>query len=290
MLYSMTGFSSADAESQDHRIKVEIRTLNSKFLDLNLKLPRELMERELEIKSLLGLHLKRGKINLSIELIPLDTGEPTVNINKALFKSYYENFRQLAEEVDANPKDLFRLALHSPDVIHSDDIGDRVDWEKVHSAMLDAIGKCNQFRVQEGNALQKKLVEYTNAIRHGLVEVTRQDPQRLKQVRERLFSGMEELREKVQVDQNRFEQELIYYIEKLDISEEKVRLGRHLDYFLEVLRNGEMQGKKLGFISQEIGREINTIGAKANDAVIQRAVIQMKDELEKIKEQSMNIL
>lgn len=286
----MTGFGSAETESKNHRIKVEIKTLNSKFLDLNLKLPRELTDREVEIKSLMGLHLKRGKVNLTIEMIPLDLGQASVSINEQLFRSYYASYTRLAEEVGANPKDLFRLALHSPEVVLPGDTADQVDWEKVQVVLLEAIVRCNQFRAQEGKTLQEKLEEYVEQIRTGLTAVTERDPERLKLVRERISTSMEEIREKIQPDQNRFEQELIYYIEKLDISEEKVRLARHLDYFLEVLTDGESQGKKLGFISQEIGREINTIGAKANDSVIQRAVIQMKDELEKIKEQSMNIL
>lgn len=290
MLYSMTGFGSAEAESKMYRVKVEIKTLNSKFLDLAPKLPRELADKELEIKNLMTQHLKRGKVNLTIELIPVNLEEPAVHINQQLFKSYYRQYEQLAAEVGANPKDLFRLALHSPDVIVPDGGNNEVDWEMVQGTLMEALEKCNQFRAAEGKSLQEKLSSYLDGIANGLAEVTEHDPQRISQIRERISSSIEDIKEKTQVDQNRFEQELIYYIEKLDITEEKVRLGRHLEYFREVMESGDSQGKKLGFISQEIGREINTIGAKANDAVIQRAVVQMKDELEKIKEQSMNII
>lgn len=290
MLYSMTGFGSAEAESSTHRVKIEIKTLNSKFLDMVQKIPRELADKELEIKNIVTQYLVRGKVNLTIELTPLHLEEPAVHINEELFVSYYKKFQELAMRVGANDKDLFRLAMHSPDVIVPDSDAPGVEWEVVKSALEQALEKCNAFRVSEGNALQEKLASYISEIRNGLAAVTERDPERIHQIRERISTSLDEIREKTQVDQNRFEQELIYYIEKLDITEEKVRLGRHLDYFLEVMDAPESQGKKLGFISQEIGREINTIGAKANDAVIQRAVIQMKDELEKIKEQSMNVI
>lgn len=286
----MTGFGSAEIESKKYRIKVELKTLNSKFLDFNLKLPRELSDKELEIKTMVGQQLKRGKISLTIELVPLTPMEPTVRINDLLFKSYYQKYEQLASDLDANPKDLFRLALHSPDVIATDEEVDKVDWAPVEEAIGEALGKCNRFREEEGKILGRQMKSYAEGIRKGLEAVTAQDPERVRLIRERIASNVEEIKEKVQVDQNRFEQEIIYYIEKLDITEEKVRLDRHLDYFLEVMDHTESEGKKLGFISQEIGREINTIGAKANDALIQRTVVQMKDELEKIKEQLLNIL
>ncbi|MEQ9306721.1 MAG: DUF1732 domain-containing protein, partial [Marinoscillum sp.] len=227
---------------------------------------------------------------LNIEVIPLGLEEPNIHINKELFRSYYRQYEELATEVDANPKDLFRLALHSPDVIVADESSTFEDWDLVKKALEEAIAKCNNFREAEGRTLQDNLASYIQGISEGLAEVANRDPERIKQIKERIAASIEEIKEKTQVDQNRFEQELIYYVEKLDITEEKVRLARHLDYFNEVMEATESQGKKLGFISQEIGREINTIGAKANDAIIQRAVVQMKDELEKIKEQSMNII
>jgi uncharacterized protein (TIGR00255 family) len=290
MLLSMTGFGAAEASTQSHHVKVEIRTLNSKFFDINLRLSRELSDKELDIRNLLNQYIKRGKVNFSIELHSNDVVEPTVKINDALFKSYYSKFMSLAEEVNANTEGVFKLALQSPDVITSDEKAEIQYWEEIKAIIVKAMERCNEFRAQEGAALQAKMTEYIEAIREGLKAVTAQDDERILNIKQRMAGHLEEIKERVQVDQNRFEQEIIYYLEKIDITEEKVRLAGHLDYFLEVMKDPESQGKKLGFISQEIGREINTIGSKANDAIIQRAVVGMKDELEKIKEQSMNIL
>ena len=290
MLYSMTGFGSAEAVISDFHFKIEIKTLNSKFFDVNLKLPRELADKELEIKNHLSQQLKRGKANVIIELTSTNADSPSVHINEELFNSYFRKYREMAQRNEANEKDLFRLALHSPDVISTNDIDEILSWKDLRPVIDEAINRCNESRSSEGNALAEKLSSYINEIRIGLDKVEQEDPKRKQVIMDRLGNSLDEIKDKVQVDPNRFEQELIYYFEKLDITEEKVRLGRHLDYFLEVMKEGESQGKKLGFISQEIGREINTIGSKANDAVIQRAVVQMKDELEKIKEQSMNIL
>lgn len=290
MLYSMTGFGSAEAESKTYRVKVEIKTLNSKFLDMAQKIPRELADKELEIKNLVTQQLTRGKVSLVIELLPIHLQEPTVHVNQELFKSYYKQYKELADEMGASDKDLFKLALHSPEVIVPDDQAQTVDWELVKGALIAALAKCNAFRAAEGKSLQEKLASYVDNIAEGLSAVAKHDPERIQQIRNRISNSLDEIKEKTQIDRNRFEQELIYYVEKIDITEEKVRLGRHLDYFHEVMNDGESQGKKLGFISQEIGREINTIGSKANDAVIQRAVVQMKDELEKIKEQCMNVI
>jgi len=286
----MTGFGSAEAESKIYRVKVEVKTLNSKFLDMAQKIPRELADKELEIKNIVTQKLTRGKVNLTIELIPIHVLEPSVQINQELFKRYYLQYKLLATEVDASDKDLFKLALHSPDVILPDETAHEVDWEMVKNVLIEALDKCNTFRASEGNTLQEKLSSYIDSIGEGLEAVAEHDPARIQSIRDRISTNIQDIKDKTQVDQNRFEQELIYYIEKLDITEEKVRLGKHLEYFREVMEDGESQGKKLGFISQEIGREINTIGAKANDAVIQRAVVQMKDELEKIKEQCMNVI
>lgn len=290
MLYSMTGFGSSEGDLSDYFIKVEIKTVNSKFFDLSLRLPRELADKELEIKNFLNGYLKRGKANVIIELESKDPSSPTVHIDDVLFRSYFTKYDNMAQETGADKKDLFRLALHSPDVITTNNLSEVLSWEDMQPIIKEAIDKCMESRRSEGSALAEKLASYIQEIRKGLVMVEEEDPNRKNQIKERLTQSLEEIKEKVKVDQNRFEQELIYYFEKLDITEEKVRLGRHLDYFMEVLEEGEGQGKKLGFISQEIGREINTIGSKANNSVIQRAVVQMKDELEKIKEQSMNIL
>ncbi|WP_258102557.1 YicC/YloC family endoribonuclease [Marinoscillum sp. MHG1-6] len=290
MLLSMTGYGSAEVSTPQYNIKIEVKSLNSKFLDVILRSPRELADKELEIRGLIGQYLKRGKVNFSIEIQPTESAEPNVHINEALFNAYYSKYLELANGSSANTDEIFKLALQSPEVISSNDAVEFLAWDQVKSAIISALEKCNEFRAHEGKVLEEKFLEYVSLIREGLKQVSDQDVHRVELIRERLQAGLEDIKEKVQVDQNRFEQELIYYIEKLDITEEKVRLAKHLDHLEEVMGHTESEGKKMGFISQEIGREINTIGAKANDAVIQRAVVHMKDELEKIKEQSSNIL
>ncbi len=290
MLYSMTGFGSAEATTDRYLIKVEIKTLNSKFLDLAAKFPRELSDKEPEIKNLVTEHLKRGKINLAIDLQPLSQAEESLLVNQKLFKAYFAQYKSLAHEVGADTTELFKLALHSPDVLSPVSEEKVLDWDIIKHTLIEALNQCNEFRKQEGVSLQEKFHGYLDTIANGLKGVATQDPNRITQIKERITNNLEEMRAKTMVDQNRFEQELIYFIEKLDITEEKVRLAGHLDYFKQVMDTDDMPGKKLGFISQEIGREINTIGSKANDAVIQREVVQMKDELEKIKEQCMNII
>jgi len=290
MLTSMTGFGSSEATYANYTVKVEVKTLNSKFLDLITRIPREISHKEAEVKALLTQYLKRGKVNIGIDIIPVTSDNSSALVNKDLFKTYYNELVALAEEVGADPKDAFKLALHSPEVISDEPLAFDIDWESVKVVVVRALEKCADFREQEGRSLQSNLKEYVTSIGKGLEKVTEHDPNRIAQVKERINSHLEEIEDKTKIDANRFEQELIYYIEKIDITEEKVRLAGHLDYFTEVMESGDAQGKKLGFISQEIGREINTIGAKANDAVVQRAVVQMKDELEKIKEQCMNIV
>lgn len=286
----MTGFGASEAVSNNYRLKVEIKTLNSKFFDPLVKLPRDLSEFEASIKALLMTHLKRGKINVLMDLVPVGKVRPSISCNEVLFKAYYHQYEQLASQVGADQAELFKLALNSPDVLVAEEEKEELPWEWVKDTLMVAIEKCMHFRQAEGHKLQEELANYINSIRAGLDEVTKRDPERIASIRERVGNGLEEIRDKTSVDQNRFEQELIYYIEKLDITEEKVRLRGHLDYFEEVMEHPESQGKKLGFISQEIGREINTIGSKANDATIQHAVVRMKDELEKIKEQTLNII
>lgn len=290
MIYSMTGFGSSEGDISNYHLKVEIKTVNSKFFDLNLRLPRELADKELDIKNYLTNQLKRGKANVVVELESKDSAVPTIHIDDQLFITYFNKYKELANETGADQKDLFRLALHSPDVVATNNLSEVLSWEDIQPILKEAIEQCMKSRKSEGGALAEKLTTYIRDIQDGLQLVEAEDGNRKSQIKNRLNQSLDEIRDRIQVDQNRFEQELIYYFEKLDITEEKVRLGRHLDYFMEVLEDEESQGKKLGFISQEIGREINTIGSKANDAVIQRAVVQMKDDLEKIKEQSLNIL
>ncbi|MFT7236809.1 MAG: hypothetical protein ACI93L_000887 [Cyclobacteriaceae bacterium] len=290
MLKSMTGFGVAEFQTSNYQIKVELKSLNSKFQDINVKLPRELAQREAEIKTLIGKYLVRGKIGCVVDITPNKNTSPEVKVNDDLFEKYFTAYSSLAKKVNAESNEIFKLALQSPNVIAAAENDDSVSFEEIKKVLDEALSKCDNFRQAEGSELARNLDIYITKIRSGLETVKQNDPKRVEQIKSRLLGHMEEVKEKAVLDPNRFEQEIIYYLEKLDITEEKVRLTRHLDYFVEVMAEKESQGKKLGFISQEIGREINTIGAKANHAEIQRAVVEMKDELEKIKEQSMNIL
>lgn len=288
----MTGYGLSSLETPNIAVTVEIKALNSKFLDINLKLPKEYSDKELEIRNILGNTIERGKIGLSIEVEEKGEVKPRVTINRELLKEYYKDLKETADLLGASDSELLKLALQMPKAMNTD--SDNVEispiWEVVVKALNEAISKCEEFRVSEGKGLEKKMEEYIHKIGSLLVKVDDADPGRIQVIRERIKNHLVEFELSEQVDQNRFEQELIYYIEKLDISEEKVRLKSHLQYFLETMKSKDANGKKLGFISQEIGREINTIGSKANDALIQRYVVEMKEELEKIKEQSMNIL
>lgn len=288
----MTGYGLSGLETETLAIRVEVKSLNSKFLDINLKISKEYNDRELEVRNLIGVILERGKIGLSLEVEEKGEVTPKVSINRELVKHYYEDLKATAELVGANEEDLLKVALQMPKAINSDvNSEDNIKiWEQILKALNEALKKCDEFRIQEGKVLQQKMEEYILKIDSLLEKVNQADPARVLNIRERIKNHVNEYNLSEQVDQNRFEQELIYYIEKLDISEEKVRLKSHLQYFLETLKSSEANGKKLGFISQEIGREINTIGSKANDAVIQRFVVEMKEELEKIKEQALNIL
>jgi uncharacterized protein (TIGR00255 family) len=292
MIKSMTGYGKANQESSLFDITVEVKTLNSKFLDIGLKLPRIFGDREIEVRQLISEKLQRGKISLMIDFKGKDQmgGEPAVN--RDLLKAYYHLYKETAKELQTSEQDLFRLAVQSPDVLQPvvQENADHELWEAVRAVIEEALMQCDQFRRQEGEALMRDFVICSANIRAALQEVKLQAPVRDQRLRQKLQSQIEESFAKDIVDQNRFEQELIYYIEKLDVNEEIVRLTNHLNYFEEVLVSPDVHGKKLGFISQEMGREINTIGSKANDATIQRSVIGMKEELEKIKEQVLNVL
>ncbi len=291
MIKSMTGYGSAESVTDRYTLKIEIRSLNSKFLDLLLKAPKEFGDKELEMKSLVGSHLVRGKISLALEFALSTATSSAVSVNEELFKSYYDQFDKLADTYAANRDELFKLALHAPGVLEQDeDIKELIDWPSILSSMKEAIAACDKFRVDEGTKLEAALRSNIDSIQSGLERVNALDEERVRAIRTRLEQAIDEIKDRVKVDINRFEQELIYYLEKLDISEEKVRLQSHLTYFLEVLDGPESNGKKLGFISQEIGREINTIGSKSNHAEMQRVVVQMKDDLEQIKEQVLNVL
>lgn len=292
MIKSMTGY--GNFSSEDDKIKVlgEVKSLNSKFLDLTLRVPKEYSDREFEIRNLISSVLDRGKITISIEIQDKGEVKPTASINRELVKGYYKDLKETAELLGESNADLFRIALGMPKAINLEgEVKDNSQqWNVIFTAVKNALQKCDEFRLQEGQMLAGKLKEYIDKIETALAKITEFDPQRIVAVRERIKQHFEEYKMAELVDPNRFEQELIYYIEKLDINEEKVRLKNHLDYFLQTMRSPEASGKKLGFIAQEIGREINTIGSKANDANIQRHVVEMKEELEKIKEQVLNIL
>ncbi|WP_205501516.1 YicC/YloC family endoribonuclease [Rufibacter psychrotolerans] len=294
MLLSMTGFGSAHVETDTHTISIELKSLNSKSMDLNLRIPRSLSDKELEIRNLISKSLVRGKINLTIEVNKNKSGATRSKINLELLKQYYQELEQAAGALNAQSPDLFRLALHMPDVLlteATDDVKqEEVAWEQVAPLLQQAINNFNTFRADEGKALTSEIVSYIDRIRILLAEVDKHDPTRVEQIRQRIQGHLQEISSAEAFNQNRFEQEMIYYIEKLDIAEEKVRLINHLHYFTETVYLPEPTGKKLAFISQEIGREINTIGSKANDATIQHLVVEMKEELEKIKEQLNNIL
>jgi uncharacterized protein (TIGR00255 family) len=287
----MTGYGKAQLDHELLQVTVEIKTLNSKYLDISLRQPRELNEREIEIKSLLQKELERGKININIDLERKKA--PQIALDEGLVQAFYLQLSGMAEKLQAPGQDIFRLAVQFADNASGRSSLQALaeeEWQLIRQAIVEALANCNSFRLQEGQVLKESFVSYIQQIEALLVQIEAQDPRRIAAVKERLRSRLQDIAHDEKFDQNRFEQEMIYFIEKLDISEEKVRLRKHLRYFLEMLHSESSNGKKLGFVAQEIGREINTIGSKANDADIQRLVIEMKEELEKIKEQSLNIL
>ena len=288
----MTGYGSHTAENDKISVSVEIKSLNSKFLDLNLRLSKEYSDRELEVRNILNNTIERGKVGLNIDVQSKGGVKAKVFIYRELVSLYYKDLKETAESIGASDSDLFKLALQMPKAMESEaETEDSAeDWLLIQKVLLEAIDKCNAFRKDEGKTLSLKFQEYIKNIGDALTKVEAFDPQRIEAIRTRIRQHFDDYSKSELLDNSRFEQELIFYIEKLDISEEKVRLRSHLNYFLEAMEGAEANGKKLGFIAQEIGREINTIGSKANDANIQRSVVQMKEELEKIKEQSLNIL
>ncbi len=292
MIKSMTGFGLVTQTLNDVTISVEVKSLNSKFLDLNLRLPRLFSEKELELRNTVADKLERGKVSLSIEYLQSGKQEVKARYNQELFVAYYTELKKLADKVIAPYENIFQLALNSPDVIQNNvrEELDASEWEKINQLVTESIAKCDQFRILEGKSLEQKLASYIENIRKSLIEVEVLDPKRIERVRNKIKGSITDFFGNEGFDANRLEQEIIFYIEKLDIHEERVRLKTHLDYFLKVMNDKQSNGKKLGFLAQEIGREINTIGSKANDAEIQKHVVAMKEELEKIKEQLNNVL
>jgi uncharacterized protein (TIGR00255 family) len=288
----MTGFGQAVSKSPEAIVTVEIKSLNSKFLDLILRLPKLFAEKELELRNLISEKLERGKLSFSIEYQPAVKEEVRQRYNEALFIAYYTELKKLADRVVAPYDNLFQLALSSPDVVDNKakEELDPVLWKRTQQAIEEAIQKFDEFRLAEGKSTEDKLVLYIERIRNALSHIEVIDPKRVEKIRNRIKSNITGFFGSEGFDANRLEQEIIFYIEKLDIHEERVRLKTHLDYFSSALNDNKSNGKKLGFIAQEIGREINTIGSKANDADMQKHVVLMKEELEKIKEQLNNIL
>ncbi len=291
MMKSMTGFGKAAAILNGKNYEIEIKSLNGKSLDINTKLPANYKERELEMRSIIGERLERGKIDFSLTITVVSGGE-AVKVNEELLSSYFNTMSQITDRLNFKPDQtqLFTTLLRFPDVLRNDpEPLDENEWEFVKALLIKAVDALDNFRTQEGQNLKGDFVKRTNLILDYLSRVEPFEKQRVAQIKERIAARFEELKG-LDVDRNRFEQELIYYIEKLDITEEKIRLKNHCNYFIETIDAQEAPGKKLGFIAQEMGREINTLGSKANDSDLQKIVVMMKDELEKIKEQVLNIL
>ena len=291
----MTGYGKTVVEFPSKKFSIEIKSLNSRALDLSVKLPLPFRDKELETRTLLSQKLQRGKIDLFITTD--DTSEaPGFSINKTLVKKYYQEFNDLLKELGEEKQgSLLPVILKMPDVLQGEkQETNEADWYPVSEGIQKAILLVQEFRLNEGAILERDMLNRVGLILGFLDEIAPFEATRLKDIRDRIKAGFQNLSksENIQViaDDNRFEQELIFYIERLDITEEKVRLQKHCDYFIDTLHDPESQGKKLGFIVQEMGREINTIGSKANEVEIQKIVVQMKDELEKIKEQLGNIL
>ena len=291
MIASMTGFGKAVKEWQDKKFTVEAKSLNSKQMDLSIKMPGMYKSKELEVRSKVSKWLGRGKIEVSL-FVENNREDSPYTLNRELAEKYYRELNDLSESIGASSADPMGLVMKMPDVLKQERQElDQSEWDAIMEVIEEAIGELKGFRQKEGQSLYEDFKMRINSITSLLEKVLEFEPERMETVRQRINKNLEEWVGSDQVDQNRLEQELVYYLEKLDITEEKVRLTTHCNYFLETLdqANGS-QGKKLGFISQEIGREINTIGSKANHAGIQKVVVQMKDELEKIKEQVLNAL
>ena len=292
MIQSMTGYGKATAELSDKKINVEIKSLNSKAMDLSTRIAPLYREKEIEIRNEIAKALERGKVDFSLWIDKKDACELITPINQDVVVAYYERIRTISETTGIPaPEDWFSTLLRMPDVMTKNDIQElsEEEWKAVHATVLQAIRNLVDFRIQEGAALEKKFREKISNIAKLLTSVDSCEKERVEKIKERITDALEKTIS-VDYDKNRLEQELIYYIEKLDINEEKQRLSNHLKYFINTMEDGSGQGKKLGFIAQEMGREINTLGSKSNHAEMQKIVVQMKDELEQIKEQVLNVM
>lgn len=291
MIQSMTGYGKCTAVFGEKKIHIEIKSLNSKALDLSTRIAPIYREKEMEIRTLISQKVERGKVDFSI-WIEKDANSTATPINATLMQNYYSQIKEITQNSEIPmPVDLFATLLRMPDVLSKVEIQelDDEEWNVAYQAIQEAIQQLIEFRTQEGEALYKKFDEKLSNIENLLKSIEPYETERVVKIRERITDALQKTLE-VDYDKNRLEQELIYYIEKLDINEEKQRLTNHLKYFRDTMENGQGQGKKLGFIAQEMGREINTTGSKSNHAIMQNIVVQMKDELEQIKEQVLNVM
>ncbi len=290
MIQSMTGFGKATAELSNKKITVEVKSLNSKQLDLSVRIPSVYKEQELNVRSLIARRLERGKVDFAI-YVENTSKETTSQINQNVLESYYNQIKNSSEKLGIDvPSDWFQVLLKLPDVLkYEAQDADEEEWKVVADAINQALDQLVEFRKQEGKMLEDLFIQKISNIGNLMTAIEPFEGERVEKVKARIIEALEKI-ENFDYDKNRFEQEMIYYIEKLDINEEKARLRNHLKYFLETLNDTSGQGKKLGFITQEMGREINTTGSKANHVQMQQLVVQMKDELEQIKEQVLNVL
>lgn len=287
----MTGYGIGARDNQKVKYTVEIKSLNSKFLELTLRLPKAFSDKELTLRSECSRLIERGKVNVTVTVEYVDQTSAAATINTELLKNYFRQLEAVANELNTDRGNLFELALNMPEVIsHNEEEADEEEATLLLGAFQEAVSGLDRFRKDEGVVLTQDLSTRTQDILRLLSEVESVETDRIPLIRDRISQYMDETVGKENVDMNRFEQELIFYIDKLDITEEKVRLRSHCNYFLQALDAADANGKKLGFISQEMGREINTLGSKANHAGIQQIVVRMKEELEKIKEQLLNVL
>ncbi|WP_026055358.1 YicC/YloC family endoribonuclease [Anaerophaga thermohalophila] len=291
MIRSMTGFGKATCELPSKRIIIEIKSLNSKQLDINTRLPNLYREKDLAIRNEIGQKLQRGKIDVTFYLESM-MPDKISQVNEEVISEYHEQLKHVAEKLGiSHNTDFLRIIMPLPDTMKAAQPElDEEEWKVVKEGLIRAIEQLDDFRKQEGESMLQDVKQHSRDLRRLLEQITPFESQRTEKIKVRIRESLDELALNGNVDENRFEQELIYYIEKLDISEEKVRLKNHIDYFEQTLEDEGPVGKKLGFISQEMGREINTLGSKASDSEIQRLVVNMKDDLEKIKEQILNIL
>jgi len=290
MLYSMTGYGVATKESDNLSIRAEVKSLNSRNLDVSIRVPRQFSEKEITLRSELNTRLERGKININIELDYNDPSKAKKTINTNLLLSYIDELRAIAKTANIELGNIMPSLLSVPDVLQSNSIEPDVqDWDVIQATLEDALVQFEAFRKREGEILEREIRNYLASIKHQLANVQSLRAIRLPKIKEALKLKLSDFITENKLDENRFEQELIYYADKFDVEEEMVRLTAHIDLFLEILEETS-PGKKIGFILQEMGREINTIGSKANESEMQKSVVIMKEELEKIKEQSFNIL